>query len=395
MKKLLKTFWFKLLLINLLIIGTCSYIIIRNYKDSKTWDSQLITSKQSDIDPELARNVYSSDIAVDLNKLTQLDTVLNNAKNSGRLNIQDQKEAEKIYNMCDRILAKYKIKSGTTSSKLKQLKTYIDANKFIKTAYSNPSSARVNTLIGRVSKLSFTNANGINKYYLTTLSDIASDYNHVDALIRQILDLGTQNDNILTLNANVTYSDRKNINAYIDKYDLTRFKNIKDFRILLNSKKMTRAISKNNSQKQKDLWLENKKLFDSLTQNQYISVSSINTLSDVKHYHLSVDKKLANNILDSSKVIKLTYKGETLSNDMYFKKGLNVVATIDPEYDDKKPTNNDTEMDTDIDEQENNKSSSVSSISSSSTTSESSKSTSSSSSHNSQSEKDGGTANGN
>lgn len=386
MKNLLHKFWFRLLLINLLIIGGLSGIIIYRYSRSQTWNSNILANTQNNIDPEFARNTYSPEMTRDLRSLSRVNDVLQTAQRNGVLAAQDQEQAQQVYQKADTILHKYKIKHGQSKAQVDRLKVYLDANEFLDSAYKKPNAKTVNDLIGRVSNENLHNAETINNNYLKKLSNVAASYNKLNAFISDAFDtLGTSNDGIIDVKANVSASDVKLLNKEISKNDLTKYSAVRKFKKLINGSHMTHVIDRNNSQKAKDRWNNALHVFSAMTQSQYQSVSSINNVADAKKAKIQIDTSdvdTSKPLSDESRVVKLTLHGTELSNDLYFKIGAPVIATITPEYEESEKKTDDDQFDVDA---KNNKDSDKSSRSSSSSNSSSSTSSSSSVSSQSQS----------
>lgn len=382
MKNLFHKFWFRLLLINLLIICGLSGIIIYRYSKSQTWNSSILANTQNNIDPELARNTYSPEMTRDLRSLSRVSDVLQTAQRNGVLAAQDQEQARQVYQKADTILRKYKIKHGQSKDQVDRLKVYLDANDFLDSAYKTPNAKTVNDLIGRVSNENLHNAEAINNNYLKKLSDVAASYNKLNDFIADAFDtLGNSNDGIIDVKADVSASDVRSLNKEISKNDLTRYSAVRKFKKLINGSHMTHVIDRNNSQKAKDKWAKALHVFDSMTQSQYQSVSSINDVADAKKAKIQIDMSnvSANQKLsDDSRVVKLTLHGTELSNDLYFKIGAPVVATIKPEYEESEKKTDDAQFDVDAknanDSDTHSQSSSSSGSNSSSSSSDSSQS---------------------
>lgn len=382
MKNLFHKFWFRLLLINLLIIGGLSGIIIYRYSKSQTWNSSVLANTQNNIDPELARNTYSPEMTRDLRSLSRVTDVLQTAQRNGVLAAQDREQARQVYQKANSILRKYKIKNGQSKDQVDCLKVYLDVDDFLDSAYKIPNAKAVNDLIGRVSNENLHNAEAINNNYLTKLSSVAASYNKLNDFIADAFNtLGISNNGIIDVKADVSASDVRSLNKEISKNDLTKYSAVRKFKKLINGSHMTHVIDRNNSQKAKDKWAKALHVFDSMTQSQYQSVSSINDVADAKKAKIQIDMSnvSANQKLsDDSLVVKLTLHGTELSNDLYFKIGAPVVATIKPEYEESEKKTDDAQFDVDAknanDSDTHSQSSSSSSSNSSSSSSASSQS---------------------
>ena len=351
MKNLLHKFWFRLLLINLLIIGGLSGIIVYRYSRSQTWNSNILANTQNNIDPEFARNTYSPEMTRDLRSLSRVNDVLQTAQRNGVLATQDQEQAQQVYQKANEILQKYKIKYGQSKDQLDRLKVYLDANEFLDSAYKKPNAKTVNDLIGRVSNENLHNAEEINNNYLKKLSNVAASYNKLNTFISDAFDmLGTSNDGIIDVKADVSASDIKSLNKEISKKDLMKYSAVRKFKKLINGSHMTHVIDRNNSQKAKDRWNNALQVFSAMSQSQYQSVSSINNVADAKKAKIQIDTSnvdTSRTLSDDSRVVKLTLHGTELSNDLYFKIGAPVVATIKPEYEESEKKTDDAQFDVD------------------------------------------------
>lgn len=351
MKNLFHKFWFRLLLINLLIIGGLSGIIIYRYSKSQTWNSSILANTQNNIDPELARNTYSPEMTRDLRSLSRVADVLQTAQRNGVLAEQDREQARQVYQNANSILRKYKIKNGQSKDQVDCLKVYLDVDDFLDSAYKIPNAKAVNDLIGRVSNENLHNAEAINNNYLKKLSNVAASYNKLNTFISDAFDiLGTSNDGIIDVKADVSASDVRSLNKEISKNDLTRYSAVRKFKKLINGSHMTHVIDRNNSQKAKDKWAKALHVFDSMSQSQYQSVSSINNVADAKKAKIQIDMSnvdTSRTLSDDSSVVKLTLHGTELSNDLYFKIGAPVIATIKPEYEESEKKTDDAQFDVD------------------------------------------------
>ena len=351
MKNLFHKFWFRLLLINLLIIGGLSGIIIYRYSKSQTWNSSILANTQNNIDPELARNTYSPEMTRDLRSLSRVADVLQTAQRNGVLAEQDREQARQVYQNANSILRKYKIKNGQSKDQVDCLKVYLDVDDFLDSAYKIPNAKAVNDLIGRVSNENLHNAEAINNNYLKKLSNVAASYNKLNTFISDAFDiLGTSNDGIIDVKADVSASDVRSLNKEISKNDLTRYSAVRKFKKLINGSHMTHVIDRNNSQKAKDKWAKALHVFDSMSQSQYQSVSSINNVADAKKAKIHIDMSnvdTSRTLSDDSSVVKLTLHGTELSNDLYFKIGAPVIATIKPEYEESEKKTDDARFDVD------------------------------------------------
>lgn len=376
MKNLFHKFWFRLLLINLLIIGGLSGIIIYRYSKSQTWNSSILANTQNNIDPEFARNTYSPEMTRDLRSLSRVADVLQTAQRNGVLAEQDREQARQVYQNANSILRKYKIKNGQSKDQVDCLKVYLDVDDFLDSAYKIPNAKAVNDLIGRVSNENLHDAEAINNNYLKKLSNVAASYNKLNDFISDAFDiLGTSNDGLIDVKANVSTSDIKSLNKEISKKDLMKYSAVRKFKKLINGSHMTHVIDRNNSQKAKDQWHKALQVFSSMTQSQYQSVSSINDVADAKKAKIQIDTANVDTskpLSDESRVVKLTLHGTELSNDLYFKIGAPVIATIKPEYEESEKKTDDAQFDVDAKNANNSDTHSQSSSSSGSNSSSSS-----------------------
>lgn len=351
MKKLFHKFWFRLLLINLLIIGGLSGIIIYRYSKSQTWNSSILANTQNNIDPEFARNTYSPEMTRDLRSLSRVNDVLQTAQRNGVLAEQDREQARQVYQNANSILRKYKIKNGQSKDQVDCLKVYLDVDDFLDSAYKIPNAKAVNDLIGRVSNENLHNAEAINNNYLKKLSNVAASYNKLNDFIADAFNtLGISNNGIIDVKADVSASDVRSLNKEISKNDLTRYSAVRKFKKLINGLHMTHVIDRNNSQKAKDKWAKALHVFSAMSQSQYQSVSSINDVADAKKAKIQIDTAnvdTSRTLSDDSSVVKLTLHGTELSNDLYFKIGAPVVAAIKPEYEASEKKTDDAQFDVD------------------------------------------------
>ena len=370
-------------IVSSIVIG---FIIYTRYNQTVKWRDVDLTGKEADVPPEFAKNTYSFDMISDINKLSNVTTLLKEVENHNGLTSENIQQARSALKQSESILKEYKITGGESYQNQENLKLDIDVYDIEQSAYDKPNAKKLSDIINRVHQRNLTKETTVDTEMLKRLNIIAQDYNKLNEYVNKYIpEIGTINNNVVTVKTSINQKLTTDMLNNLENNNLTKFPNIKKLQTLLSSASWSNVIRNNNRLKEKESWDNTIKIFDTLSKGEYIAVSDIKTLKDARHEGFSIKGLVSRtryNILQDSPVSYIMVDGNKVTDGQYIYKLAHVTVYIDPTYE-KDPNYKEPESSSSKETSSSSSSSkaeSYSSESSSSSSESSSSSTSSSSS---------------
>lgn len=312
-------------------------LILYLYNSTKSWKHSRLNTAYADAPAEFVSNQVSEDIVGDIEILSSVQTELSKIEKNGDITSKSQK----IYDSANAVLQKLKIDSGESYENTERLKTYIEINNFVNTAYKEPNADKLKELISKQTRQVLDHDRDIDKKFLSKLDDVVQNYIKVNEFITNVLPaLGNVKDNTLIVHNSVTTLGE--FDAKISEVSI--FPKMEELRKLV--KKDIDKILENNKDLQDQLeWLKAKTKIDGL-KGDYVRLSDIKTVKDAKergYEIIDLEHKDDEELQDDSLIKSFHYDGNEIPSSRYALKTLKLQVKVDAKW--KKKENKDKDKD--------------------------------------------------
>lgn len=312
-------------------------LILYLYNSTKSWKHSRLNTAYADAPAEFVSNQVSEDIVGDIEILSSVQNELSKIEKNGDITSKSQK----IYDSANAVLQKLKIDSGESYENTERLKTYIEINNFVNTAYKEPNADKLKELISKQTRQVLDHDRDIDKKFLNKLDSIVQNYIKVNEFITNVLPaLGNVKDNTLIVHNSVTTLGE--FDAKISEVSI--FPKMEELRKLI--KKDIDKILENNKDLQDQLeWLKAKTKIDGL-KGDYVRLSDIKTVKDAKergYEIIDLEHKDDEELQDDSLIKSFHYDGNEIPSSRYALKTLKLQVKVDAKW--KKKENKDKDKD--------------------------------------------------
>lgn len=319
--------------LSLLATIILSMLILYLYNSTKSWKHSRLNTTYADAPAEFVSNQVSEDIVGDIEILSSVQNELSKIEKNGDITSKSQK----IYDSANSVLQKLKIDSGESYENTERLKTYIEINNFVNTAYKEPNADKLKELISKQTRQVLDHDRDIDKKFLSKLDSVVQNYIKVNEFITNVLPaLGNVKDNTLIVHNSVTTLGE--FDAKIAEVSI--FPKMEELRKLI--KKDIDKILENNKDLQDQLeWLKAKTKLDGL-KGDYVHLSDIKTVKDAKergYEIIDLDQKDDQELQDDSLIKSFHYDGNEIPSSRYALKTLKLQVKVDAKW--KKKENKD------------------------------------------------------
>lgn len=323
--------------LSLLATIILSMLILYLYNSTKSWKHSRLNTAYADAPAEFVSNQVSEDIVGDIEVLSSVQNELSKIEKNGDITSKSQK----IYESANAVLQKLKIDSGESYENTERLKTYIEINNFVNTAYKEPNADKLKELISKQTRQVLDHDRDIDKKFLNKLDDVVQNYIKVNEFITNVLPaLGNVKDNALIVHNSVTTLGE--FDAKISEVSI--FPKMEELRKLI--KKDIDKILENNKDLQDQLeWLKAKTKIDGL-KGDYVRLSDIKTVKDAKergYEIIELEHKDDEELQDDSLIKSFHYNGNEIPSSRYALKTLKLQVKVDAKW--KKKENKDKDKD--------------------------------------------------
>ena len=316
-------------------LGLCAVIYVK-YNSTEKWADSRLNGAEANIPPEFAKNTYSAAMLKDVDSLSSVTKVLNDVSRDGGLTADTIKPARKALARSQAILKAYHVTGGESMTNQNNLLLDIRVYDVEKSAYSNPDSAALSSVINDVTKRNLSNETKTDQQILARLNNIANDYKALNSFVdTYVPKLGNIDGNLITVKKSVSIETTYDMLAATRQHNLSKFPNINKLQTLLESAKWHKVMANNESVSENEKWSSVLAVFHALSQSEYIDSDSIQTLADAKKINASIDGAVQRDgykILDASSVISITVDGMSVTKGQYIRKDAKIAVTILPSY---------------------------------------------------------------
>lgn len=319
--------------LSLLATIILSMLILYLYNSTKSWKHSRLNTAYADAPAEFVSNQVSEDIVGDIEILSSVQNELSKIEKNGDITSKSQK----IYDSANSVLQKLKIDSGESYENTERLKTYIEINNFVNSAYKEPNADKLRDLISKQTRQVLDHDRDIDKKFLSKLDSVVQNYIKVNEFITNVLPaLGNVKDNTLIVHNSVTTLGE--FDAKISEVSI--FPKMEELRKLI--KKDIDKILDNNKELQEQLeWLKAKTKLDGL-KGDYVHLSDIKTVKDAKergYEIIDLEHKDDEELQDDSLIKSFHYDGNEIPSSRYALKTLKLQVKVDAKW--KKKENKD------------------------------------------------------
>ena len=312
--------------LSLLATIVLSMLILYLYNSTKSWKHSKLNTAYADAPAEFVSNQVSEDIVGDIEILSSVQNELTKIEKNGDITSKSQK----IYDSANSVLQKLKIDSGESYENTERLKTYIEINNFVNSAYKEPNADKLRDLISKQTRQVLDHDRDIDKKFLNKLDSVVQNYIKVNEFITNVLPaLGNVKDNSLIVHNSVTTLGE--FDAKISEVSI--FPKMEELRKLI--KKDIDKILDNNKELQEQLeWLKAKTKLDGL-KGDYVHLSDIKTVKDAKergYEIIDLDLKDNEELQDDSLIKSFHYEGNEIPSSRYALKTLKLQVKVDAKW---------------------------------------------------------------
>lgn len=316
-------------LLSLCFLGGITFFIVKQYQTTKHWTSTELSQHYNQLPPELVKNHISNDLLADVNTLGKLNQTIDQLSTKEKLNQNDVKKLKKDLKKGQELLKKHQLKAGQYVSKITFGQWMIDTTTFLQSAYNEPDTAKLATLLKETSKSSYALTT------IKTLQKVNDDYTALNTFLEESLPtFVTENKQVLTLRV-LNADETKQI---LEKSkNLTAFPALEKLRKNLQSTNWKKAQERKGSFEKEAAWKAFQSQFAQLYQHDYVQVSSIKTLEDAKVYGNAAIENATDKdgyvLSNQSSVSQIALEdGTLLKNSQYIRKGTPILVTIKADY---------------------------------------------------------------
>lgn len=312
--------------LSLLVTIVLSMLILYLYNSTKSWKHSKLNTAYADAPAEFVSNQVSEDIVGDIEILSSIQNELTKIEKNGDITSKSQK----IYDSANSVLQKLKIDSGESYENTERLKTYIEINNFVNSAYKEPNADKLRDLISKQTRQVLDHDRDIDKKFLNKLDSVVQNYIKVNEFITNVLPaLGNVKDDSLIVHNSVTTLGE--FDAKISEVSI--FPKMEELRKLI--KKDIDKILDNNKELQEQLeWLKAKTKLDGL-KGDYVHLSDIKTIKDAKergYEIIDLDQKDDQELQDDSLIKSFHYEGNEIPSSHYALKTLKLQVKVDAKW---------------------------------------------------------------
>ena len=323
-------------------------LILYLYNSTKSWKHSRLNTAYADAPAEFVSNQVSEDIVGDIEILSSVQTELSKIEKNGDITSKSQK----IYDSANAVLQKLKIDSGESYENTERLKTYIEINNFVNTAYKEPNADKLKELISKQTRQVLDHDRDIDKKFLNKLDSVVQNYIKVNEFITNVLPaLGNVKDNTLIVHNSVTTLGE--FDAKIAEVSI--FPKMEELRKLI--KKDIDKILDNNKELQEQLeWLKAKTKLDGL-KGDYVHLSDIKTVKDAKergYEIIDLDQKDDQELQDDSLIKSFHYEGNEIPSSHYALKTLKLHVKVDAKWKKKETKERDKDKNNNSNKEDDN-----------------------------------------
>ena len=305
--------------LSLLATIVLSMLILYLYNSTKSWKHSKLNTAYADAPAEFVSNQVSEDIVGDIEILSSVQNELTKIEKNGDITSKSQK----IYDSANSVLQKLKIDSGESYENTERLKTYIEINNFVNSAYKEPNADKLRDLISKQTRQVLDHDRDIDKKFLNKLDSVVQNYIKVNEFITNV------KDNSLIVHNSVTTLGE--FDAKISEVSI--FPKMEELRKLI--KKDIDKILDNNKELQEQLeWLKAKTKLDGL-KGDYVHLSDIKTVKDAKergYEIIDLDLKDNEELQDDSLIKSFHYEGNEIPSSRYALKTLKLQVKVDAKW---------------------------------------------------------------
>lgn len=341
-------FWIAFSSVTILVIFYGRKVLYQ-YQQTAVWKNTKLEGTLNNIPPELSKNFITADQVDDLEVWKKLEEELKIIQQQKMIPLENVQQLEDLYQQALASKKRQRITNGEIATQIELLRIYLDITIFEATAYENPEPSKLSNLYHRMEYVMLENNSELNRAYLEELATIIKDYNSLEQFINNTLPLmGEVSANTVIVNRKLTSVDTNSILNQIKTMHLIKFPNIKKLNILLMSGDWINAITLNEMANEYDQWNMQKQIMQTLTQNDYIDISTITTYQKALEAGIRVDiySRESEEIAMNSPVIEIKYNGKTVVPGEYILKGTPLIARINPVYEAKSSETRESESST-------------------------------------------------
>lgn len=335
-KKTFKTLLGILTVLSLVFSAFFIYSIIEQYEKSVRWDSSSLLSDIHNVPPALAKNYVKGNEEELAQALTEVNNALDKIEENEGIPDGKLDSYSNLYKKAKALLQDSEIEDKHIEKPLKSLALYIQTEKTIDKAYEIVDTEDLSKYSEQIVSRLNERDNKLDKIYLNRLNTVANDYQQLENFSKRTLKrIGVIEENTLHVDLKVNKSITQEILKEISDSTLLKFSNVKRLNSMLKGDPWDDILDHHESTMRYYSWKESKDILESLLATSYKPVSDFEGLQDALDYqsNLKLEEVEGYEIdIENSTINKVYYDGRMLEDDMYIKKGIDLIFDIDYEY---------------------------------------------------------------
>lgn len=317
------------------IIALVADVTLKQYEDTKEWQTTVLSEELKDTPPFLARNYVKAEDKKASEVWQQVSDILDSSGQENGIPTEKLKEYRKVLKKAVKLQKQYGITSGEVATNNDRMRLYLNLEKAFLTAYETPDTERLKELTDHLYTMNLTSLGPADSSYFERLRTVAEDYGNLSVFLSEFLPrLGVINEKTLTVNTDVTIDIAEEVRREIERCSLGKFPFISSLYQMLDGNDWDVILRRNEVTRAYHTWKEAERQLSSITKSQYWPVSSIQTYQQALDLGLNViiNEREGYTIDPESPVAQMTHNGVPVTEGQYVRYGTSVEVTLAENY---------------------------------------------------------------
>lgn len=326
----------------ILVIAATLYMIwmiadvtMKQYQETRKWQSTAYTGELKDVSPFLAKNYVDAQDAKAVEVWQQVEQILKEINEFGGIPDENTERYEAVLAKSIEQQTSYELTSGEIPEQNERLRLYLDLEKLLPTVYNVPAVEPLQQVTNRLYTMHMKVQAPVHEQYFKKLQTISVDYQNLAIFLSESLpQLGQITDKTLNVDNQVGEKTTKTILLELDEKGLRKFPFLNDLYELLISNEWDNVLKRNQITREYDAWKAAESELASIGKSAYYAVSSVTTYQKALDMGLDVyvRERTGYTVDPESPVYSITYNGNTISKEQFIQYGTPVIITLNEKY---------------------------------------------------------------
>lgn len=322
-------------LVTIGFIALIANITWEQYQDTKEWEDTTFGEELSKVPPFLARNYVKAEDKEAVLIWNETSQALSEIDEDKGIKTEKREEYEQILAQSKAEQEEYGLTEGEVPLLNERLSLYLELEDALAKAYESPETETLKELSTRLYNVNVQVQAPVHSVYFEQLRTVAKDYSDLAEFLSDMLPvLGERKDKVLTVSIDVGPKVTEQTVTALEEGNLRKFLFLEKLYKLLKGDTWEKILKRNEISRDYYTWMEAKEELESLSKEQYYSVSSITTYQQALDAGLSVrvEEQDGYTVDPNSPVESISYQGTVLNPDQYVRYGTEVTVEITEQY---------------------------------------------------------------